>query len=48
MNEQLPQTMLDADPVSIYTMKEYSAEGICFTPLKPMRAWKVAYTGKMR
>ncbi|KAJ3663774.1 hypothetical protein Zmor_008001 [Zophobas morio] len=45
---KLPNTLLDADPASVLLMKEYSAEGICFTPVEPMKKWRVAFNGKMR
>lgn len=48
MNPQLPKTLLDAHPVAIYNMQYYSAEGISFTPIKPMKLWKIAYEGQMR
>jgi hypothetical protein len=45
---KLPNTLLDADPGSVLLMKEYSAEGISFTPDKPMKRWYVSFNGKMR
>lgn len=48
MNPQLPNTLLDAHPVAIYNMQFYSAEGISFTPVKPMKLWKISYEGPMR
>lgn len=48
MNPQLPKTQLDVHPVAIYNMKFYSAEGITFTPVEPMKLWKLSYEGKMR
>lgn len=48
LSEELPNTVLDTDAVSIYTMKEFAAGGIHFTPVKPMKQWKFSYNGKMR
>jgi hypothetical protein len=45
---KLPNTLLDADPGSVLLMKEYSAEGISFTPVEPMKRWYVSFNGKMR
>lgn len=47
-NEQLPKTLLNADPASIYILKEYSAGGIRFTPVEPMKKWKVSFEGNMK
>lgn len=47
-SENLPNTLLDADPVSLQWLKDYSAGGIRFTPVKPMKKWKVSYEGNMK
>lgn len=46
-SEKLPKTVLNADPASLYFSKEYSAEGIKFIPVEPMKSWKILFSGKM-
>lgn len=47
-SEKMPSTKLKADPESIYKQNCYAAEGICFTPLEPMKRWKMSFKGKLR
>lgn len=47
-SEKLPDTLLNADPVSLQNLKEYSAEGIRFAPAEPMKKWKVFFEGTMK
>ncbi|XP_060535138.1 uncharacterized protein LOC132707342 [Cylas formicarius] len=46
LSSKLPDTVLDADAAP--APKEYAAEGIKFTPVEPMRTWRVSFAGKMR
>ncbi|CAG9854102.1 unnamed protein product [Phyllotreta striolata] len=45
---KLPKTELNADVVSLLNKKSYSGEGISFTPIVPMKKWKMSYNGLMR
>lgn len=47
-SERLPKTLLQSDPVSLLLLKEYSAEGIKFTPVEAMKKWKIQFKGKMK
>ncbi|KAJ8969709.1 hypothetical protein NQ314_001623 [Rhamnusium bicolor] len=47
-SEKLPKTTLNADPAALLSYKSYAAEGICFTPVVPMKLWKISFKGKMR
>ncbi|XP_076271899.1 uncharacterized protein LOC143203575 [Rhynchophorus ferrugineus] len=45
---KLPNTKLVMDPEAAKEGKKWSAEGITFTPVEPMRRWNISYNGKMR
>ncbi|XP_056639263.1 uncharacterized protein LOC130446813 [Diorhabda sublineata] len=47
-SEELPDTNLDASVISLYKQDRYSGGGICITPLKPMKKWKITYKGLMK
>lgn len=46
-SEKLPNTKLQADSDGLQK-GEWSAEGINFTPVEPMRRWNIEFKGKMR
>lgn len=48
LSEELPNTLLEADPASVLLCNEYSTGKIKFTPIEPMKKWKVCYNGKMK
>lgn len=47
-SEKLPDTKLAEDPEAAKSGKAWSAEGITFHPVEPMKKWDFSYNGKMR
>ncbi|XP_018336128.1 uncharacterized protein LOC108744721 [Agrilus planipennis] len=47
-NLRLPKTSMNVDALSLHHKKTYAAEGMCFTPVKPMKLWTISYNGKMK
>nr|XP_023026795.1 uncharacterized protein LOC111514783 [Leptinotarsa decemlineata] len=44
----LPKTTLDAEPSSLFHLDRYAGGGLTITPVKPMKKWKISFSGKMR